>query len=106
LFNLKLVIPSMLFACGIAALSVTFLWPSKKSNQRNSRLRSDPMNGSALAGSVGAGSALMPIFFGERLVVLAFFKLSFWSAAKNDKSFIKVSTKKRPLFAGRPSLSN
>jgi len=38
----------------------------KESNQRkNSRLRSDPMSGSALARPVIAGSALMPILYGE-----------------------------------------
>jgi len=46
-------------------LSLTFFWPSKESNKENSRLRSDPMNGSVLAGTVVAGSALMPIENGE-----------------------------------------
>jgi len=33
---------------------------AKESNKENSRLRSDPMSGSALAGPVVAGSVLMP----------------------------------------------
>jgi len=48
-----------------------FLFPQKKSNQKKTLgLRSDPMRGSALAGPVVAGSALMPIGNGEQRVVL------------------------------------
>jgi hypothetical protein len=46
---------------GIANASFTFFWPSKESNKENSRLRSDAMKGSALAGLVLPGSALKSI---------------------------------------------
>jgi len=57
---------------GIANAMFFFLLAVQRRNKENSRLRSNPTLGCALAGIVVAGSALMPIGNGDVRFVLLF----------------------------------